>query len=151
MPRIQREIVINRPVDEVFDFMADGRNEPQYNPHMLRAEQTSAGPIGLGTRFSTEVTTRGRSMEMAYEITAYERPQRLASRTIKAVVDVQSTETFDPVPGGTRLRWLWEVEPRGVFKLLTPLLARMLGRRLDTVLANIKRLLEAHETPLPHD
>lgn len=76
MPRIEREIVINRPVDEVFDFMADGRNEPQYNPHM---------------------------------------------------------------------RWSWEVEPRGVFKLMTSLLARMMGRRLDTVLANLKRLLEAHE------
>jgi uncharacterized protein YndB with AHSA1/START domain len=151
MSRIQREIVINRPVDEVFDFMADGRNEPQYNPHMLRAEQISAGPIGRGTQFRTEVTTRGRSMEMAYEITAYERPQRLALRTIKAVVDVQSTETFDPVPGGTRLRLLWEVEPRGVFKLMTPLLARMMGRRLDTVLANIKCVLEAHETPPPHD
>ena len=41
MPRVEREMVINRPVEEVFDFMADGRNEPHYNPHMLRAEQTS--------------------------------------------------------------------------------------------------------------
>ena len=49
MPRVEREMVINRPVEEVFDFMADGRNEPHYNPHMLRAEQTSAGPIGRGS------------------------------------------------------------------------------------------------------
>src|SRR5919202_2998489 len=133
MPRIEREIVIHRPVEEVFDFMADGRNEPQYNPHMLRAEQTSAGPIGRGTRFRTEVMTRGRSMEMAYEITAYERPQRLASRLSKPlpVMDVQSTETFEPARGGTRMRWVWDVEPRGVFRLMPPLLARMLGRRLE--------------------
>jgi hypothetical protein len=139
MPRIEREIVIRRPVEKVFDFMADGRNEPHYNPHMRHAEQTSAGPIGRGTRFRTEAMTRGRFMEMAYEITAYERPQRLASRLSKRlpIMDVQSTETFDPVPGGTRMRWLWEVEPRGVFRLMPALLARMLGRRLDTVLANI--------------
>ncbi|HAG99643.1 MAG TPA: hypothetical protein DCL75_12525 [Ktedonobacter sp.] len=87
MPRIEREIVINRPVEEVLDFLADGRNEPNYNPHMLRAEQTSVGPIGRGTQFRTEVATRGRSMEMAYEIAAYERPQRLAARTIKAAID----------------------------------------------------------------
>lgn len=54
MPRIECEIVINRPVDEVFDFVADGHNEPQYNPHILRVEQTSAGPIGRGTRFRGE-------------------------------------------------------------------------------------------------
>ena len=111
MLHIEGEIIINRPVEEVFDFLADGRNELHYNPHMLRIEQVPAGPVGRGTQFRTEVTTRGRSMEMAYEITAYERPQRLAARTIKAPIDVQSTETFDPVPGGTCMRWLWEVEP----------------------------------------
>src|SRR5207248_1671354 len=78
-------------------------------------------------------------------------PRRLASRlsTPLPVMDVQSTETFDPVPGGTRMRWLWEVEPRGVFRPMPALLARMLGRRLDTVLANIKRLLEAQQTTRP--
>jgi len=45
MTHIERE-VISRPVEEVFDFLADGRNEPYYNPHMLLAEQTSAEPIG---------------------------------------------------------------------------------------------------------
>lgn len=149
MSHIEREILINRPVEEVFDFLADGRNEPQYNPHMLCAEQVPAGPIGCGTQFRTEVTARGRSMEMVYEITAYQHPQRLAMRTIKAAVDVQSTETFEAVPGGTLVRWMWEMEPRGVFKLLAPLVSRIMGQRLDTVLTNIKRLLEAQQTPLP--
>jgi uncharacterized protein YndB with AHSA1/START domain len=148
MPQIAREIVINRPVDEVFDFLADGRNEPHYNPHMLRAEQTSAGPVGPGTQFRTEVTTNGRSMEMIYEVTAYERPQRLAGRTLKGPIAVQSTETFASVPEGTHFRWVMELEPRGLLKLLSPLIARMMGRNLDTLLANIKRLLEAE--PPPH-
>ncbi len=38
MLRIAGEIVIDRPVDEVFDFVADERNEPDDNPRMLRAE-----------------------------------------------------------------------------------------------------------------
>jgi hypothetical protein len=33
--RIGGEIFINRPVEEVFDFVADARNEPRYNPRML--------------------------------------------------------------------------------------------------------------------
>ncbi|HEX9134463.1 MAG TPA: SRPBCC family protein [Ktedonobacteraceae bacterium] len=150
MPQIEREIVINRPVEEVFDFLADGRNEPHYNPHMLRAEQTSAGPVGPGTQFRTEVTTRGRSMEMIYEITAYERPLRLAGRTLKGPIAVQSIETFASVPGGTHFSWVMELEPRGLLKLISPLVVRMMGRNLDTLLANIKRLLEAEPPPLPH-
>ena len=49
MARMKGEIIINRPVEEVFDFVADERNEPRDNPRMLRAEQISEGPIGLGT------------------------------------------------------------------------------------------------------
>src|SRR6266516_3997212 len=49
MVRIEGEIVINRPVEDVFDFVADERNEPRYNPQMRRAEQISDGPIGIGS------------------------------------------------------------------------------------------------------
>ena len=86
---------------------------------------------------------------MVHEITAYERPQRLAGRTIIGSIGVQSTETFDSVPGGTHFRWIWELEARGLFKLLSPLVARRMGRNLDTLLTNIKRLLEAEPPPLP--
>jgi hypothetical protein len=55
MVRIEGQIVINRPVEEVFDFVADERNEPRYNPRMRRAEKISEGPIGLA------LSTRQRS------------------------------------------------------------------------------------------
>ena len=43
MARINGELVINRPVEEVFDFVADERNEPRYNPRIRRAEKLSPG------------------------------------------------------------------------------------------------------------
>ena len=55
MARIEGEIAINRPVDEVFDFVADERNEPRYNPKIARVEKLSDGPIGV-----TEVADRTR-------------------------------------------------------------------------------------------
>ena len=111
MQRIEGEIVICRPVANVFDFVADERNEPQYHPQMRRVEMISTGPIACGTRFHSEL---GRNVEMVWEITAYERPQRLGGvgcavvRLFTAVpaLDTQGTLTFDPVPGGTRMRWL---------------------------------------------
>ena len=48
---IEGEIIINRPIEEVFDFVADERNEPRFNPHMRRAEKVGDGPIGVGTHF----------------------------------------------------------------------------------------------------
>lgn len=46
MARIQGEIVIARPITEVVDFVADERNEPKYNPSMLRAEKLTQGGNG---------------------------------------------------------------------------------------------------------
>jgi hypothetical protein len=43
MARIDGEIVIDRPVDVVFDYVADQSNEPQYNPQMVRAESSLPG------------------------------------------------------------------------------------------------------------
>ena len=41
MAKIAGEIIIGRPVEAVFDFAADQRNEPRYNPRMIRAEKIS--------------------------------------------------------------------------------------------------------------
>jgi hypothetical protein len=46
MARIEGEIVIGLPVDVAFDYVADQSNEPQYNPHMVRAEKITAGRSG---------------------------------------------------------------------------------------------------------
>jgi uncharacterized protein YndB with AHSA1/START domain len=149
--RIEGEIVINRPVEEVFDFLADERNEPLYNPRMLRAEKISPGPLGVGTRFRAETKTMRGTAEMTIEVTAYERPRRLASSTRLSSMEIHGTLAFDPVPEGTRMRWEWEVDPRGLLKLASPLVAWMGRRQERAIWANLKRFLEAREGPLPSE
>ena len=46
MARIDGEIVIDLPVDMVFDYVADQSNELQYNRQMVRAEKITPGPSG---------------------------------------------------------------------------------------------------------
>jgi uncharacterized protein YndB with AHSA1/START domain len=144
---IEGEITIARPPEEVFDFVADERNEPRFNPQMVRAEQVSPGPIGPGTRFRAEVASRGRPVEMVIEFTDFERPRRLSSSTGMSVMDVRGTLTFDPVPEGTRMRWHWELAPRGYVRLLGPLVARMGRRQEEAIWAGLKRCLEEQGMP----
>lgn len=149
MAHVEGQIFIHRPVEEVFDFVADERNEPRYNPHMCSAEQTSAGPIGIGTTFRVESTSRGRPVAMTITYTDYERPQRLRSLTRLSTMNIQGTLTFDPVPQGTQMRWSWELEPRGILKLMAPVIA-LIGRRQErSIWTGLKRYLEAREQPLP--
>jgi uncharacterized protein YndB with AHSA1/START domain len=141
--RIAGEIIINRPIAEVFDFVADERNEPRYNAAMVRAEQLSEGPIGVGTRFQTELSTRGKTMPMVVEFTEYERPRRLASSTSSRMMETVGALTFEPVPSGTRMRWEWDVRPFGLLKLSGPLVG-IIGRRQEQrIWGNLKQLLES--------
>lgn len=148
MVHIEGEIIINRPVETVFDFVADERNEPRYNPRMARADKVSDGPIGPGTRFRAETASMGRTSEMIIEVTAYDRPRRLASSTHMSAMDIHGTLTFDVVGDGTRMRWAWDVKPRGVFKLMTPLIGPMGKRQEERIWASLKHYLEAPKTLL---
>lgn len=143
MVRIEGGIEINRPIHEVFDFVADQSNEPTYNPRMVRAQQATAGPVGLGTRFWATTRTLGRTTSMLIEVTEYVRPVRLASSTHLASMDIRGALTFEPVGGGTRMQWTWDVEPRGVYTLMSPLVALQGRRQEQAVWAGLKRVLEA--------
>ena len=143
MARVEGELVIQRPVEKVFDFVADERNEPSYNPRMVRSEKVSPGPIGVGTRFEAEMKTKPRPTQMTVEFTSFERPRRLASTTRLSGMDIHGSLTFDPIPEGTRMRWEWELQPHGLMRLAGPLIDSI-GRRQELeVWTNLKRLLEA--------
>jgi uncharacterized protein YndB with AHSA1/START domain len=147
--RVEGEIVIRRPVEEVFDYVADERHEPHFNTRMFRVELLTQEPIRVGSRFAVELTMMRRVFDMTVEFTAFERPRLLGStsRSLtrggkgRPLLTVGSL-TFDPVPEGTRMRWSWRVETPGAMRLLAPLVARMGRRQERRVWSSLKRLLE---------
>ena len=147
MAFIEGEIVIARPAETVFDFAADQRNEPRYNPQMVRAEKLTSGAVGKGTVFRSAVRAAGRPAEMRSELTAYHRPAWLCSHTTMAQADIAGTLTFAPVPGGTRMRWAWAVRPKGPSRLLAPVIARIGRRQERAISTGMKRYLEAQPQP----
>ena len=143
MAGIEGEIVIGRPVDVVFDFVADQSNEPQYNPQMVRTEKITAGPVGKGTRFCSAVASRGRTAEMRIECTGYDRPKLFATTTTMAQADIRYTLRFERVPAGTRILWSGQVQPKGAFRLLGPVITWLGRRQEQRIWAALKQHLEA--------
>jgi Polyketide cyclase / dehydrase and lipid transport len=141
--RVHGEIVIERPVAEVFDFVADERNEPAYNPAMVGVEKLTEGPIGAGTQFRATIASRGRPREMLLETTLYERPSRLASTTSMSGARICGTLTFEPAAGATRMSWDWDVAPQGALRLLSPIVGWVGRRQEATIWAGLKQHLES--------
>jgi len=143
MTFIEGGITIARPAETVFDFVADQRNEPRYNPRMVRVAKVTGGPVGKGTVFRSAVRAAGRATDMRSELTGYHRPAWLASRTTVEQADIAGMLTFAPEPGGTRMRWAWVVRPKGASRLLTPVVSRVGRRQERAIWTGMKRYLEA--------
>ena len=114
------------------------------------AREQRAGPVGrddpdpdLVDEQAQAVQAIGPPTEMCCELTGYRRPAWLASRTTMAQADIAGTLTFDPVPGGTRMRWAWVVRPKGTSRLLTPVISRIGRRQERAIWTGMRRYLEA--------
>jgi hypothetical protein len=84
----------------------------------------------------------GRTAGIAIEYTAYQRPRRLGSSIHMAAAGIQGTLTFDPVAGGTRMGWTWDLRLRGWYRLLTPVIVRSGRRQEQATWASLKQYLE---------
>jgi carbon monoxide dehydrogenase subunit G len=143
MSTINGSITIRRPVEEVFDFVADERNEPAYNPQLQSAQKTSPGPIGVGTLWHVVATSGKRATPFELEVTEYARPSRLSSMTRMSTADISGALTFAPDAGGTRMSWSWDLRPKGILKLATPLFAAVGRRQEQRIWSSLKAHLEA--------
>lgn len=130
MARIDGEMVIAAPVEQVFDMVADERNEPLYNPRIVQAQKTSQGPVGRGTRFTAQPKGMGARGAMTIEVVEYDRPRRLVTSIRSSYMDADGTLTFAPVEGGTRMRWSWDMRLQSALRVLSPLL-RAIGPRWE--------------------
>jgi carbon monoxide dehydrogenase subunit G len=139
MAKIEGEIPIDRPAEEVFDFVADSRNEPQYNPAMAEVELLTPLPIGRGTRFRARMGRAG--TQMLVELTEFDRPHRLGSRTTSSMMQTSGALTFAAAGGGTVMSWDWQVRPKGWMQMLGPLFGPLGGRMECRTWTSLKRYL----------
>src|SRR4051794_37692363 len=130
MKPITGEVLIDAPVETVFDMVADERNEPRYNTGMVSAEKLTPGPIGTGTRFAAVIRTRGKRTPATIEYTAFARPRSLTSLSRMGQMDVKGDLTFTAEGERTVFRWSWQLHPRRALRVLGPLI-RAVGRRQE--------------------
>lgn len=140
--RVVGSVDIARPPQDVFDVVADQRNEPLYNPDMTSSVKVTDGTIGVGTRFRAVAVGRGGPVDMVIEVTRFEPPHRLDSTTHMTSMDLDGGLTFEPIPSGTRMSWAWNVRPSGALRWMRPLIGALGRRNERRIWAGLKRYLE---------
>jgi Polyketide cyclase / dehydrase and lipid transport len=69
--------VIDRPINEVFEFLADGTNDPKFSPRVLEIRKTTDGPLGVGTVFESKVKDAGMTTRRKFELSVFEAPTKI--------------------------------------------------------------------------
>lgn len=142
MSRVRGSLTVARPVDEVFDTLADQRNEPRYNPRMTSCVMVTDGPVGVGSTFQATMRSRPQPFPVTIEYTRFLRPSLIASRSRMPGAVVEGQLRCEPTGDGTRLSWDWTITTTGVMRLAGPLIT-VIGRRQERAIwSGLKRLLE---------
>jgi uncharacterized membrane protein len=136
-------IVINRPIEEVFKYLADLENDVKWRREWVEAKNISEGSLGVGATFLLVGESLGRRNEVVYETTEYEPNQRTAWKAVSGPLPLTFRRTFERVEGGTRVTIRYELKLHGFSKLVKPLVMSMGKRQLEGDFPKLKGLMEA--------
>jgi carbon monoxide dehydrogenase subunit G len=140
--RLEKSIVIRKPIEEVFAFVTDMDKVKSWLP-VKNVQKLSDGPMGVGSTFSATAELMGKQFPGKIQVTQYE-PSRLFSfKVIDGPAPVTNTITFTSVPEGTNLTTVGDVELTGVMKLSSSFMMPMIRKQLDTQISNLKNAVEA--------
>jgi uncharacterized protein len=136
---MENDMHFSEPIDVVFDFLSDDRNEALWEPpNVSKIDKTSPGPVGVGTTFVGLYEPR--DYEMHVTIVEYDRPHLVARTTegtqLSIGIRLQFSEADD---GGTDVHARWQVEPKGWMRGMGLVVERAFRKQLDQREAQIAR------------
>ena len=143
MPRIEESVDIKRPAERVFAYTTDAKNWPKWQSTIPGAEQTSPGPVGVGTTFKGTIRMMGLGMKWTARATEYEPNRRFGKAITCGSITNEQHNTYEPADGGTRFTIVYDMKVSGPMKLLSPMIVGATRKALKETLDNLKRLLEA--------
>lgn len=146
MPTIEESITINRPVDEIYAFMADGNNVAVYDSSCVRSAPETEGELAVGTRWRGATKVLGREFEWVTECTELDPEKSATFKTVEGKLPFEVRTQYSPDGEGTRLVYRIDAESGlgGVFgRLADPLVVKAQTRTVKANLATLKELLES--------
>ncbi len=143
MARAEASLVINCPLDKVFAYLADISRGTEWQSELLEVQQTSNGPVGIGTTIREVRRLMGRNMETSFAVTEYEPDHRLGFKSTSGPIQMRAYYSLDGSGDGTKVTMTVEADLTGVFRMTEPMVVHGAKRQMDADIARLKEILEA--------
>jgi carbon monoxide dehydrogenase subunit G len=134
---------INRPVQEVFDFMTNPANFAQWQNGTKSAKWASEGSVGVGSIFNSVGEMMGREMKMDLEITQWSPPTVWGIKGQSGPMKFEAISKFESKDGSTQVTQTFEGEVGGLFSIAEGLAIKQLQKQVENDGNTLKKLLEA--------
>jgi hypothetical protein len=119
--QFEASVEIDRPVEEVFAFLADGTNDPKFSPRVQQITKSPEGPTAVGTVFTSTVKDAGMKSNRVFKITEFEPNAKIrwAEQSKNIVMAAEGGYDFESIGDGrTRVRIFNHLEGHGIGKLI---------------------------------
>ena len=148
MIKTEQSVVIRRPVEEVFAFVADQRNAPGWQSGLLEVRRTDEGPLGVGATHAVVRKFMGRRMEVTNEYVRYEPNREVTFKSTSGPMPFEFSYLTEPTPTGTRITGRMQMQTSGFMGLAEPLIGASMKREMEAGFGELKDLLENQPTPV---
>ncbi len=117
MVSVKRTFTVNKPIDQVVDYLADFANAAAWDPGTKSCVPTGGGPVQVGSTWRNVSVFRGKETELTYRLLRRE-PDRLVFEGTNKTVTSTDDLSFRSVPGGTSVTYSANLEFHGLIKLV---------------------------------
>lgn len=143
---VNERVTIDRPVQEVFDYIAEGENDVEWCPAVKEIKRISGNGSGPGVRYRMHHTPGGMGFDATVEVVEYDRPNRLKWVMTDSGHTLHGTYELEAVNGQTRLMQTSQITFEGWLRIpglfMKGRIAKEVEEELRTQFANLKRVLE---------
>jgi uncharacterized protein YndB with AHSA1/START domain len=138
------EIVIERPVEAVAEYVGDPSNAPQWYANIESVVWQTDPPVEVGSRMDFVAQFLGRRLAYTYDVVELVPGRRLVMRTAQGPFPMETSYEWSPVgEAATRMTLRNRGEPSGFAGVAGPLMAAAMRRANNKDLGRLKELLEA--------
>ena len=143
MAIIEESVEMKCSADKAFTYTTDAKNWPNWQSIIPQAEQISPGPVGANALFKGVCHMLGLSLKWTAEAKEY-KPNTKFSKDITSVgMFIKQHNTYEPIEEGVQFTMVYDIEVRGVFKLVSSILISTMRKETKKSLNNLKNILEA--------
>ena len=139
--KFENSVIITQPVEQVFEFVTNPRNNVKWQTDILELEMTSDNQFGLGATYRCVNRFMGKCIESENVITNYSPGQECCMRITAGALTGELSMFFEVVEDGTKFTASGDLNMR-YFKLLKLIAKHKINQQIKEDMLKLKYILE---------